>query len=587
MLHLLGTPAIVRGGRHVPGLPAIAYTMAALLKLEYGDRAERAQLAAFLFENVADKNAGSHLRVNLSRIRKWEARHDARVFDMSGTLVAVADDCEPSDLERFLAINQVRNETDLDVLIHVYRGDLLAGFDPPGSDLRGWLAVQRTRLRDRFVRLIEDAAGGLSGPAAARARHILWEMTRDESAAPAVPTVTTPLAPTTTVTSPGIIRVPKIAVGMPAAGPTQAGLIGTALAEEVTFALCQLRSVATIAPHTMRKLSPGDRVIEDAAVLDVDYIVSTHAEGSDDRLIFRLAIIRRQTGVMIWTTRLPLSAAQVHKMRLPLAGMIAGAILEAVEHFEIMQGEAVERVAYLHYLHGRKSLRRLDLAHIRRAKNVLRDCTMLAKEFAPAYALLARAHSLEWVLLGRLERDLLEQAHALARKAVDIDPLDASGHRELARVSLFLHGTEESLHHYRAAEALAPHNADILADSADTLVHHSDIEGAHERMEIALQLNPMAPDEYRWTAGAIRFLRGEFGSALAMLRSMREPDPAARLMAAAAAMAGKAESAAHYREMELSAHPGFTIADWLTVVPLKDRRHIDLYVEGLRKAGFR
>ena len=113
-----------------------------------------------------------------------------------------------------------------------------------------------------------------------------------------------------------------------------------------------------------------------------------------------------------------------------------------------------------------------------------------------------------------------------------------SGYHELGRAVLFLYGPDASLEHHYAAERLAPHHADILADSADTLVHNSDIERAHERMELALNLNPIPPDEYRWTAGGIRFYRGDYELGLQMLRGMRQPEPASRLMAACAAMAG-------------------------------------------------
>ncbi len=54
-----------------------------------------------------------------------------------------------------------------------------------------------------------------------------------------------------------------------------------------------------------------------------------------------------------------------------------------------------------------------------------------------------------------------------------------------------------------------------------------------------MRLNPIPPDEYLWTLGGINFFRGRFDEALANLSQMRNPEPAYRLMAAAAAMAGQ------------------------------------------------
>ena len=229
----------------------------------------------------------------------------------------------------------------------------------------------------------------------------------------------------------------------------------------------------------------------------------------------------------------------------------------------------------------------LDLASIRRARTELRKAKTQASNFAPALSLFARTLSLEWVLLGRTETELLREAEKLAKEAIDLDPFDASGYRELGRAALFLYGPDASLEHFFAAERLAPHHADILADSADTLVHNSDIERASERMELALNLNPIPPDEYRWTAGGIRFYRGDYQQGLQMLRAMRQPEPASRLMAACAAMAGDSRATEQYRQQALSLHPDFTIEEWMRVMPQRSKEHQEKYVEALRLAGFK
>ena len=44
----------------------------------------------------------------------------------------------------------------------------------------------------------------------------------------------------------------------------------------------------------------------------------------------------------------------------------------------------------------------------------------------------------------------------------------------------------------------------------------------------------IAPDEYRWTDGALRFFQDDYSGALAQFQAMRDPEPAACLAAAAA-----------------------------------------------------
>ena len=146
---------------------------------------------------------------------------------------------------------------------------------------------------------------------------------------------------------------------------------------------------------------------------------------------------------------------------------------------------------------------------------------------------------------------------------------------------------DQSLAHMSMAAELAPNHADVLADYADTLVHNSDFAAAQEKMETAMRLNPVPPDEYLWTLGGINFFRGRWEEALRHLNQMRNPEPALRLMAAAAAMAGQLDLARRYRLQALKLQPDFTTARWVSRMPQRDPADVDLYIEALRKAGFK
>ena len=75
--------------------------------------------------------------------------------------------------------------------------------------------------------------------------------------------------------------------------------------------------------------------------------------------------------------------------------------------------------------------------------------------------------------------------------------------------------------------------------------------------------------------------------ALRHLNQMRNPEPALRLMAAAAAMAGQLDLARRYRLQALKLQPDFTTARWVSRMPQRDPADVDLYIEALRKAGFK
>jgi hypothetical protein len=102
-----------------------------------------------------------------------------------------------------------------------------------------------------------------------------------------------------------------------------------------------------------------------------------------------------------------------------------------------------------------------------------------------------------------------------------------------------------------------------------------------------MRLNPVPPDEYHWTFAGVSFLRGRFEEALGHLNQMRNPEPAMRLMAAAAAMAGQPELARKSRLQVLEQQPDFSIMRWTARMPQRSPDDVELYIEALRRAGFR
>jgi tetratricopeptide (TPR) repeat protein len=617
MLHLFGKPYVELDGRPAAGtpLPANALLVVALLSLRFAGTADRSELAATLRENAEPTSASGYLRTLLLRTRLWSEEHGEEVFAAGGRMLLRSSGHLRSDLDLFLAIEEINTASDLDGLLSIYRGDFLAGIDAEGAELKQWLHVQRERLRERFIRLAVDGADLVGGAVAERALmrvadegpssdeglQTRLEHSPNTSAASGRPAAAAPRSHS--VASGGnadppqvqpLAGVPRVALMLPVPGPysfTQLQrLLASSIVEDVTLNLCRLRAVAPIAPHTIRNLKRAEHA-DRISAQDVEYVVETRlmpARVTGDDLQLTLSLTRTRTGEMVWATDLGISRASGPIRQAELSGMLAAALVDAVAEAELRTPVVTApATAYYNYLLGRRALRSLDLASVRRARAALRKARLQAPAFAPALSLFARTLSLEWVLLGRSEPELLREAETVAKEAIDLDPFDASGYHELGRTVLFLHGPDASLEHHYAAERLAPHNADILVDSADTLLHNSDLDRAHERMELALNLNPIPPDEYRWTAGGVRFFRGDYEQGLQMLRGMRQPEPASRLMAACAAMAGDRRAAEQYTRRAMSLHPDFTIEKWIRVLPQRAKEHQEKYVEALRLAGFK
>ena len=223
---------------------------------------------------------------------------------------------------------------------------------------------------------------------------------------------------------------------------------------------------------------------------------------------------------------------------------------------------------------------------MRKGRKYLAAATKRSPKFAPASSALARSYQLEWLLTARGDPDLLSQAEHYAQSAVEVDPYEARGFRELGFCSLYRKDFDLSIKNYEKAELLNPQYADILADYADALIHDGQIKQALEKIDLAIDLNPLCQDTYFWTLGSVLFFLGRYEDAIAALERMQDTVPVSRLLAVANALAGRLDEAGRLRARAMEIYPDMTIEGWLRIVSLRDPQHIRHYQEGLKAAGF-
>ena len=190
------------------------------------------------------------------------------------------------------------------------------------------------------------------------------------------------------------------------------------------------------------------------------------------------------------------------------------------------------------------------------------------------------------MLTARGDPDLLSQSEHHAQHAVEVDPYEARGFRELGFCSLYRKDFDLSIKNYEKAELLNPHYADIIADYADALVHDGQINKALEKINQAINLNPLCQDTYYWTLGAALYFIGRYTDAISALERMQDTAPVSRFLAAANALDGRLQEAGRHKSKAMEIYPDMTIEGWLRIVSLRDPQHIRHYQEGLKAAGF-
>jgi tetratricopeptide (TPR) repeat protein len=355
------------------------------------------------------------------------------------------------------------------------------------------------------------------------------------------------------------------------------------LIDEVTHTLGRLHTFAVFAPHTARQLAspafPGGNPY------GADYLVTTRFAPGVGAHRLCVALTRIATHELLLSEELPFARDNLSTSHHHLAAALARRLAQGIERTELHTYKVTQSPsAYVSYLLGCEAHRLADLRSLRRAKNHFRDALKQSEFFVAARAMLARTLCLEWVVLDRNEREPIERAIALAREAVEIDPMDPGAHREIGHAMLYLGAIDEGVESLRTATQLGPHSADALFHYGDGLVHLGEMKEARRVMDTALSLNPLAPDLYYWVSATADYFLGDYPAASRTLRRMENRESAARVVAAVEAMNGNLEEAARFRDVFLAGHPNFRLADYM--FPQRrpeDRQHI---LEGLRRAGF-
>ena len=132
-LQLLGTPVLRLADGSAVKLRQKAYALAALLYLDFSSRARRSELAERAWESSTAEQAMTNLRQTLLHTRELEARYAFDLFDADATEIELNRDVV-LDLREIGRIRAAEDSPELERLIALYRGELLAGVSGLGSE---------------------------------------------------------------------------------------------------------------------------------------------------------------------------------------------------------------------------------------------------------------------------------------------------------------------------------------------------------------------------------------------------------------------------------------------------------------------
>ena len=377
-------------------------------------------------------------------------------------------------------------------------------------------------------------------------------------------------------------------------GDAEQDYFADGISEDIITALSKLPQLFVIARNSSFTFKGKNVNVQEAGrTLGVRYVLEGSVRKSGNRVRITGQLIDATTGGHLWAERFDRELTDIFAVQDDVTQQIVGALalnLTKGEQQHLTHERTSNPEAYDCYLRGREQFRLLTKSANLQARELLLRAIELDPTFAPAYAILAVAHILDYMnRWSASPSQSLEQANEAASRAVALDERDASAHWALGIVNLYLRRHDTAISEAERSIALAPNLAEGHESLGNTLHYSGRSEEALPHFDRAMALSPFYPDVYLHFQAQAMFQLGRYEEAAGILkrRIVRNPstDVSRVLLAASLGHLGHLEAAREEWKEVFRISPDYSLEHRRNVLPYKNPADFDRVVEGLRKAG--
>jgi TolB-like protein len=583
-----------------------------------------------------EAQARGSLRQSLAALR--DAFHSAGLDPLKSDRDSVTLDLAGIEIDALDFARLAADAASLDQAVLLYRGELLAGIEPPTPEFEHWLKPERQRLEDLAAKTVEQAAAeDLPEAAVKRALELgqqlisrdrlrepvyrAWmrllarrrnraeamkiyatcrdalmeelgvapeleteqlyrDILTDRQAAPvaleAIPEKTGVVAE-----RPSLAVVPFSNISAdPALNPLCEGL-----AEDIITGLGRFRLLFVIDRNS--SLAVAQLTADTAEIgkrLGVSLVVQGSLQRISDRIRITVRLVNAAARTQLWGDTFDCAADDVPGIPEKISKAIITTLHSRVESSLLEQSRRKPTLAaYECVLRGIKHLRGYGADDNQRAAELFQQAMGLDPDYALARAYRALA---DLVINGydATPKDILEKSRTMVQEAVDMEPDDATCHWILGIVYFCSGDTAAEEQQYLRALALNPNDANALAGYGTVLVQLGRVEEGIDRIREAMRINPYHPEWYWTSLGRVLYLVRRYGDAIEAYKRKANLRPwGLSRLAACYAQLGRKEEAAQTTAEILRLEPDFTISGQRTVS--WGRGDLEHLKEGMRKAG--
>jgi len=326
----------------------------------------------------------------------------------------------------------------------------------------------------------------------------------------------------------------------------------------------------------------------------VQYVLEGSVRKAGNKVLINAQLIDAPTGHHVWSERYDRELKDIfatqEEIRRKIVTHLAIRLTEG-EQERVWRQYTSNPEAYDTLLRGWEYYNRLTKEANVQARQMYEKAIELDPTYAVAYANLGWIYFVEWVYQWSQAPQTLEQAFALAQKAIALDDSLPMAHMTLGSVSAWRKQHDQAIAEGERAMALAPNWADCYAWFAQILIVAGRPADAIGLVEKAMRLNPQYPAWYSGTLGwAYRFTR-RYEEAITVLKQTLAGNPNdlgahMNLAATYSELDRMEEARAEVAEM-LRISPNFSLEVLRRINAQKNPVLAERTIEALRKAGLK
>jgi TolB-like protein/class 3 adenylate cyclase/Tfp pilus assembly protein PilF len=368
------------------------------------------------------------------------------------------------------------------------------------------------------------------------------------------------------------------------------------LVEEIITGLSRSKAIFVIARNS--SFTYKGRAVDVRQIgreLGVRYVLEGSVRKAGNRLRITGQLIEAENGVHLWADRFDGGLADIFDLQDQITAQVIGAIAPRVELAEIERArrKTTNLDAYDYYLRAWAALYRFSREGSQEALALLKKAIALDPDFALAYATEAVCYfirrNFSWSVDPAHEA---AEAERTAQRAMELDSSNAQVLTFYAQTLIYNVGRlDEAVSCLDQAIRADPNYANAWMWRGNTKSYLGDAERAIEDLQQALRLSPL--DATIWIAQTgmanAHFLRGRYEEALSWVSTALRLRPnslsALRVAIAANALAGHLDTARQlvdrYRELDPTARLA-KMREWWW---FRGGEDVEKYLKGFRLAG--